>query len=75
MELELSEWRKYKNPYTCNTISYIANSPKSDLPFHGGARTGLVSISMQEKQGLTLNIHFPPAVSDSQMQWLQNTQQ
>jgi len=54
-----------------HAINYGDNSPKHYLPFPGEAMTDLVSISMPEKQGLTLNKHFPPAISDSQMQWLQ----
>lgn len=64
-----------KQLHTCDTINYVANIPKHNLPFPVGARTDLVSISMPKIQGLTLNIHFPPVVSDSQMLWLQNTLQ
>lgn len=58
-----------------HAINYGDNSPKHYLPFPGEAMTDLVSISMPEKQGLTLNKRFPPAISDSQMQWLQKTLQ
>jgi len=79
LELELYEqWRKLKSYYTITymyAINYGDNNPKHCLPFPGEAMTDLVSISMPKKQGLTLNKHFPPAISDSQMQWLQMTLQ